>query len=653
MYKQNIITLSKNLDDNQSSKMALSDFLYRNREITDKGVTFHLLTDELVVYSYKDLYKRALQMLSYLSSNGVQPGNNLILALDNKENFILTFWACILGGIRSIPANSNMANIKSYMSFFVQNTPTYCITSKVDFDVLQSCCKWQSSVSGIVYPNRSDLDLYPINTQLLYDWDYDEIAMFMFSSGSVSAPKCVAVTNKMIHNYVINLQGSMCYDDQDIYLGFLPLNHNTALIPYHIYPMYIGAQQYLSDVRYMFMDDHSLMDLATRFKATVSGTISTQMLKYAKRAEQCDNLPWELSRMHTFFVGAEPINVDIYDFFTTHMKKYGMRKTAVKAAYGLTETTSLITFQQQENADSIVVDQRFLAIGDVVQIIDKADHNARCFMSVGEPIQGVEIHIENDNGDILDDMMVGIIKIKGNSVIQSYYNTVGQGWSGEWFDTGDIGTIKDSQVYILGRKKDMFIINGKNYFCNDLEEEMTLKFGLNTDALAFAVLTDPSKVEFDSLICFINSSQVIEERSKLMDKIYHYCIDRYAIGIETFVFIPEFLKTSSGKVRRHIMKQNYLDGKMTGIETIKYGQKRIGAVELKDIQDIVGKIISEHVSKDINQNDSLLTYIQDSSSLAKIHLQIEEHYMGALTVVDLITCPTIRQLSDLIFRHYQ
>ncbi|WP_373265133.1 AMP-binding protein [Hungatella hathewayi] len=649
MYKSDSFAISEQIEGNMYDEMTLPEFLCRQNMNEDQGVSFCLITGEVFFYSYRDLYQKALQMLSYLQDRGVHSGDYLILALSDKVDFVLTFWACALGGIYSVPANNDFVIVENYISSFAEQTSVCCIAMESDILTIEEICGRKKHMRGIVYPEPDILKCQPVKEGLICNCRYEDVAMVMFSSGSISSPRGIAITHKMLHHYLVDLQCTMRLNAADVIMGFLPLNHNTALIPFHIFPLFLGIQQYISDIKFMFKDDHSLFDLVFQFKTTVSGTISSHLLKYANFASK-ENPGWRDSKLHTFFVGAEPISSEAYDFFIQHMEKYGVGRSVVKPAYGLTETTSLITYHQNDKLESIIVDANYLAVGDKVRLVEKSTRNAKCFMPVGEPIHGIDIRIEDECGNVLEDMTVGKVRIKGDSVIRSYYQSKEN--IGDWLNTGDIGIIKERQLYILGREKDIVIINGKNYFCSDLEIEIASYLKKDTNFITIASYTDTSKMEFDTLLCFLNTTDVRKaELEEYMEKIFCYCIEKYAMRINAFILVSSFLRTPSGKVRRHVMKQKYLNGEIGYTNIVRYGETKIPAKSQEEIQRVIKEIVADYLDCEIGLEESILVYLQDSSGLAKIHLKIDEKYVGALKIVDLIKYPTIKQLSEIIYRY--
>ena len=100
------------------------------------------------------------------------------------------------------------------------------------------------------------------------------------------------------------------------------------------------------------------------------------------------------------------------------------------------------------------------------------------------------------------------------------------------------------------------------------------------------------------------------------------------------------------------MKQKYLDAEKGYTEIVRYENTTLAIDSLNEIQRVIKGIVVSHLKCDISPTDSLLAYLQESSSLAMIHLKIDERYMGALNIVDLIKHPTISQLSEIIYHYY-
>ncbi|CAE7225092.1 pksJ [Symbiodinium natans] len=96
------------------------------------------------------------------------------------------------------------------------------------------------------------------------------------------------------------------------------------------------------------------------------------------------------------------------------------------------------------------------------------------FVNLGPPVPGIEIRIANEEGDTLAEQEIGRFQIRGPVITPGYLNNdeankeafVGD----DWFNTGDIGFIKDGQLYLTGREKEMIIVRGANFYCYEVED---------------------------------------------------------------------------------------------------------------------------------------------------------------------------------------
>jgi acyl-CoA synthetase (AMP-forming)/AMP-acid ligase II len=157
--------------------------------------------------------------------------------------------------------------------------------------------------------------------------------------------------------------------------------------------------------------------------------------------------------------------------------------------------------------------------------------------------------------------MIGQLQIKGEVVTPGYLNNqaanaeafVGEGW----FNTGDLGFIQEGRLVLTGRRKELIIINGVNYYCYEIEEivneiegvEPTYvgAFSLNnpeTGTEGLVVFFTPKKFQLES---YINPVKNIQKKISLQ------------LGIEPLYVIPisreEFPKTTSGKIQRMQLKK--------------------------------------------------------------------------------------------------
>jgi len=172
-------------------------------------------------------------------------------------------------------------------------------------------------------------------------------------------------------------------------------------------------------------------------------------------------------------------------------------------------------------------------------------------LAVGTPIPGMDYAIVGDHGDALDDRHVGEVSVRGTSVMLGYLNA-GDGSlttpfnPDGWFATGDIGYAANGQLFILGRKKEIIIIRGCNYFPHEIDE------AAGTERLIVAVETRPADA-------------TAKTRAELQTLLQQHI----GFSAQEIVFVEAggLPRTTSGKLQRLKCKAQYEAGTLAVVET--------------------------------------------------------------------------------------
>ena len=150
----------------------------------------------------------------------------------------------------------------------------------------------------------------------------------------------------------------------------------------------------------------------------------------------------------------------------------GFQPEAFFPAYGLAENSLAVSFSKLGTPPVIkhFDTRRLEREGRVVEL--PASEGGRALVGVGDPLETVGVEILDDAGTPVGPNILGEVAIKGPSTTAGYYNnrfaTAGVRNNG-WLLTGDFGFMDGNQLYISGRRKDMIIRAGRNFFAEDLE----------------------------------------------------------------------------------------------------------------------------------------------------------------------------------------
>jgi len=186
----------------------------------------------------------------------------------------------------------------------------------------------------------------------------------------------------------------------------------------------------------------------------------------------------------------------------------------------------------------------------------------------------MEVVICDENGDARGDHQIGKVWCRGPSVMHSYFRNeeatedcLVTGTDGEiWLDTGDMGYLAGGYLFIVGRAKDMIIINGKNHWPQDIEWAVEQLPGFNHgDIAAFSVEKDNGE-EAPAVLVHCRVSDP-EERVKLREEISDKVRSVTGMSCVVELIPPRTLpRTSSGKLSRAKAKKLYLAGEIVPLE---------------------------------------------------------------------------------------
>ena len=206
-------------------------------------------------------------------------------------------------------------------------------------------------------------------------------------------------------------------------------------------------------------------------------------------------------------------------------------------------------------------------------------------MSVGKPVSYCNLRIVNDDMKEIAENTSGHIQVKGKNITCGYYGSDKQSdelFTDGWLNTGDVGFIYKENLYVIGRDKDTIIVNGKNYNSADLEK--IAKALLNNEHVKLHIIPSEDENGRDKILLFI-AGMKNEPAVKAYLRITRFFSRYAAIGIDELITVPsaEIQKTSSGKVKRFKLRENYESGRYD--EAIKSIRILINSEKEKSIKN--------------------------------------------------------------------
>jgi fatty-acyl-CoA synthase len=539
------------------------------------GFNFHDARANLVrAYPYSEVRTDALAVARRLLALGLVPGDRVALLAETGADFVAHFFGALYAGVLPVPLPmpTSFGGRDSFIEQLRQQVKSSEPRLVVGPDSLEGMFAEAADGLAEAWSWQRFQTIAPSGAPLP-DIRGDQIAYLQYSSGSTRFPHGVAVTH---HAVLANLRGqdsALRMRKGDRVISWLPWYHDMGLVGCLLSPL--AGQM---SVDYLSTDDFarrplSWLTLISRNPGTsISYSPSFGYDICARRISTQSDVrgKFDLSRWRVAGNGADMIRPDICQAFVDAFADAGFQASAFTPSYGLAEATLAVTIvPERQGIVCDLVDEARLS-GDASQAPDP-DRPARlrAIVDCGPPVAGHKVEIRGEDGQALPDREIGRVFVSGPSLMVGYFRdpeATAACLADGWLDTGDMGYLIDGHLFIVGRAKDMIILNGKNHWPQDIEWAIEQLEGFKSgDIAAFSVTTADGE-EAPAVLVQCRASDAAE-RKRLKDAIRQKV--RQLTGMNCIVELvpPKTLpRTTSGKLSRSKARSLYLSGEIIPLD---------------------------------------------------------------------------------------
>ena len=538
-----------------------------------RGLNFHDPRGTLIrPYPFSELRSDALGMAYRLIAHGVQPGDRIALIAETGTDFAALFCGAIYAGAWPVPLPlpTSFGGKESYIDQIavqMESAEPKILFFPEEIAGMAMAAAERQGCEGISWQTFAQQAAEETDLPQL---DSEDICFLQYSSGSTRFPHGVAVTHRSLLANLAGHSHGMQIGPTDRCVSWLPWYHDMGLVGCFLSP--IGNQ---FSVDYLKTEDFARrplawLDLVSRNQGTTvsfSPTFGYDIC--ARRVSSQTNVAerFDLSRWRIAGNGADMIRPDVMQNFVNRFADAGFKASAFLPSYGLAEATLAVTLMPPGEGIQVELVEEERLSGSPRNLSRPARY--RAIVNCGVPVRGMEIEVRGENGKPKADHQIGKVWCRGTSVMHSYYRdkeATDECMVDGWLDTGDMGYMADGYLFIVGRAKDMIIINGKNHWPQDIEWAVEQLPGFNHgDIAAFAMETENGE-EMPAVLVHCRVSDP-EERRKLHDDIRDKV--RSITGMNCIVELvpPRTLpRTSSGKLSRAKAKKLYLSGEIAPLK---------------------------------------------------------------------------------------
>lgn len=458
-------------------------------DATDAAYTF-LINGERpgLSLTYANLDLKARSFAARLQER-YKVGDRALLLFSSNSEFIVSFLGCLYAGMVAIPVYPPHPALLSRM---LPRVTAILEDSQPDVILVDD------AVNSTLGPVR---DLIPefrhadwlvsseISSDLAEKWhdpglQPDFLALIQYTSGSTGTPKGVMISQKGISHNCFLIKNSVDMNRKDIGVTWAPVYHDMGLIFGMMVPLYSRFHMIVMDPIDFLKKPSRWLRVISDWKATISCAPNFAYDLAARKTKDSEIAQLDLSSWSLAAMSAEPVRVETMNRFAERFTKCGFDPKAFSPAFGLAEATLAVTTTSPrlKSPVRLKLEAQAFENGNVV-LAEKPDGRLIHLVSSGQPKHGSNVQIVDPQTRApLEDGKIGEIWVHSPSRALGYWKrpedtardlearTAND--KGPYLRTGDLGFMRDNELFVTGRLKDLIIANGKNYYPQDIERSI-------------------------------------------------------------------------------------------------------------------------------------------------------------------------------------
>lgn len=534
--------------------------------------------------TYAELVQAAQAIASQLLKR-VRKGDRVLLAYDNGLDAALLFWGCMVAGVVAVPAPAPDAR-RSRMSW--RRLQSMCEDAQVAMAFTRSE-HLASATAQVPHVNWSTLEN-------LGDWREStlatgsppetldapgpqDLAYLQYTSGSTGRPRGVQITHE---NLMAQCEALAHAEDWDTESGrtltWLPWFHDYGLVHGLLGPACAGSTAYLMSTQQFLIWPLKWLEAIARHGITHSGAPDFAYDACVNALDRYPDWDFRLDHWRLATCGAEPIRPRTLRRFAETFSRFGFRPEAFAPSYGLAEAVLAVSLGNSREVPRLLsVDRRLLEEKGRVQEIPVAKDGARELVGSGEVLPGFEVRIvDPKTASSCAPDEVGEIWVSGPSVGRGYWNqpeatferfeaTIDEpGADQKFLRTGDLGFLKDGELFVTGRQSDLIIVHGRNIHPQDVEDTALTVSSEVRPKGAVACEVEHAGREHVLLLVECRKQLASSEIEQLQADLRRAVAEEHEIDLLNVVLLRGGVlpRTSSGKLQRLETRRMFLAGEL-------------------------------------------------------------------------------------------
>lgn len=581
--------------------------------------------------TFGELDRSATAIANWLDSRGCL-GQNVVLTVNSPSLFVAALIGCVRAGAVAVPLYAASSRRRAALQAAVIEDCKPIVLLH-DSEEQQSAipqgdiCTIINNASAVEKPQSTPNDLFYLQ----------------YTSGSTGKPKGAMISHENISANIDAISETFRFTDRSVAVNWMPHYHDFGLVFGLLAPLSAGTRVISLAPNAVGRKPLLWLKAISDYQATHSGGPDFVYQACISGISR-DTTSLDLSSWKYAVVGAEPVRPGTVERFVERFGAAGFRKSAFHPCFGLAESTLMVSGDRKGLSE--LRTRRFDGFG------------ANEIIGCGRAAKGTTIKLQANDGPLTDDG-IGEILVGGPSVSRGYWQSP-SATKNSFFDedgirfvrTGDIGSVVDGELFVVGRIKDVIIKAGEKHFSEDIEMTLATADPLLAEARSAAIGVEVGGQEV--LVVVIEApAEATQNRGELEAKIRQHILDTHELAIHQCVWLRrhQLPKTTSGKVQRSAVKQAWQNNEYPSPTRERFSISRPAPARdpwsdllLAVLMDMVREV--EPKISELSSQDTFASIGIDSISATVIAANLNEMFGISTSEVSLLGDITLTEASE-------
>jgi acyl-CoA synthetase (AMP-forming)/AMP-acid ligase II len=569
--------LSKQARPSSKDCPTLVALLRRRTSENPDRVAFTFLADpetDKGTLTYRELDQRARAIAGTLQSLGLA-GERVLLLYPPGLDYVAAFFGCLYAGAVAVPAYPPRRNrsLDRLQAIAADSRAAVALITPAVGATLTNLSAQAAELTALrrILSNQ-------IPAEAAHAWQEpslsgESLAFLQYTSGSTAAPRGVMLSHRNLLHNCRWIHDCFEHTPESRGLIWLPPYHDMGLIGGILQPVYGGFPCYLMSPVTFFSSPISWLQAVSRYRATVSGGPNFAYDLCVRKVSPEQRATLDLACWQVAFSGAEPVRAETLERFAGAFAPCGFRREAFYPCYGLAEATLLASGGKKGRTPWTLSVRKSALEANRGEPAAPKDPWAQVLVGCGQSLADQQLVIAHpEERTRCRPGEVGEIWLAGPSAAQGYWEKpeesrrtfgarLADTGEGPFLRTGDLGFLRDGELFLTGRLKDLIILRGRNLYPQDLEwtaerSHPDLQPGCGA---AFAVEEGGQE---RLVLAYEAAPQRQPDVAAVAEAVRRAVADEHEADLHAFALLRPggVPRTSSGKVRRRDCRSAFLAG---------------------------------------------------------------------------------------------